>query len=124
MTLRYFRAAEFACTCCNENRMDEQFLVELDELRHRYGKPLIVSSGYRCPKHNRRVSSTGDDGPHVTGRATDFRIDRGNAYRLLQIALEMKFTGIGVQQKGNVRFLHLDNLPNAAGQPRPTIWSY
>lgn len=36
----------------------------------------------------------------------------------------MKFTGIGIQQKGGDRYIHLDNLPNAPGQPRPTVWSY
>ena len=104
--------------------MDPVFLMDVDELRHRFGKPLVVSSGYRCPAHNSRVSSTGSDGPHTTGFAVDFAVDRGAAVELLQIALSMGFTGIGVNQKGGGRFLHLDKLPNAPGQPRPTIWSY
>ncbi len=124
MTWRYFTAAEFACHHCRQNLIDHQFVTELDELRHRYGAPLKVSSGYRCPDHNAKVSSTGRTGPHTTGRAVDLLVDRGNAYRLLKIALEMGFTGIGIQQKGSGRFLHLDNLPNIPGQPRPTLWSY
>lgn len=128
MTLRHFSLAEFACKgvgCCGRSsKMDQWFLQELDELRSRYGKPLIVSSGYRCPVHNSRVSSTGKAGPHTTGRAADFAVDRGNALALLRVAIDMGFTGIGVQQKGGGRFLHLDNLPNAPGQPRPSIWSY
>lgn len=104
--------------------MDPVFLMDVDELRHRYGKPLVVSSGYRCSRYNAQVSSTGDTGPHTTGLAVDFAVDRGAAFELLHLALSMGFTGIGVQQKGGGRFLHLDKLPNAPGQPRPTIWSY
>lgn len=124
MSLRYFVRSEFACKHCGENKMDDQFLEELDTLRHEYGAPLVVSSGYRCPDHNSKVSSTGRTGPHTTGRAADLAVDRGNAHKLLRLAMNRGFTGIGVQQKGGARFIHLDNLPNAPGQPRPTVWSY
>lgn len=122
--VRFFKDSEFACSHCSENKMDPVFLSEIDELRSQYGKPLTVSSGYRCPTHNAQVSETGATGPHTTGRAVDFLIDRTNAYGLLKIALNMGFTGIGINQKGGARFLHIDNLPNAPNQPRPTVWSY
>lgn len=122
---RHFNIGEFACQCgCGQNLIDHQFVTELDELRHRLGYPLSITSGYRCPDHNAKVSSTGRTGPHTTGRAADIGVDRIRAYEVLQTALLMKFTGIGVQQKGGSRFIHLDNLPNAPGQPRPTCWSY
>lgn len=104
--------------------MDTTFLQELDDLRHEYGKPLKVTSGYRCPTHNAAVSSTGTTGPHTTGRAADLAVDRADAYRLAKLAFARGFTGIGFQQKSSGRFLHLDTLPNAPNQPRPTIWSY
>lgn len=122
--MRYFKPAEFACRCCGENRMDPVFLEEVDELRHRFGRPLTVASGYRCPRHNAEVSSTGRTGPHTTGRAVDLTVDRAPALEVLRIALALRFTGIGIQQKGAGRFIHVDNLPNAPGQPRPAIWSY
>jgi zinc D-Ala-D-Ala carboxypeptidase len=122
--MRYFHLSEFACKHCGDNKMDQAFLKLVDELRHRYGKPLVVASGYRCSVHNSRVSSTGATGPHTTGQAVDFAIDRANALELLRLALGMGFTGIGVNQKGGGRFIHVDNLPNAPGQPRPTVWSY
>lgn len=124
MTMRYFKPAEFTCKCgCGQNKMDPQTLNRFDALRAQYGKPLIVTSGYRCPDHNAKVSGTGRNGPHTTGQAADFAVDRGDAHRLLQIAATMGFTGIGVQQKGGGRFIHLDTLqPHQA--PRPTVWSY
>lgn len=124
MDLRYFRPSEFSCKHCGANRMQESYLLLLDELRHRYGKPLVVTSGYRCPEYNARVSSTGLRGPHTTGCAADLRVTRTDAYIVLQLALEMGFTGIGVAQKGTNRFVHLDTLLPAPGRPRPTVWSY
>jgi zinc D-Ala-D-Ala carboxypeptidase len=123
--MKYFKIEEFACRHCGEVRMDPFFLGRIDRLREYYGKPLVVSSGYRCPIHNAATSGTGPTGPHTTGHAADFLVARGQALELLRVALSMKaFTGIGVQQKGVGRFIHLDDLPNAPGQPRPTLWSY
>lgn len=126
--LRYFKPAEFACKgerCCSGSvKMDYAFLLDLDELRHRCGFPFVITSGYRCPIHNARVSTTGTTGPHTTGRAVDIAVSYANSVKLLREAMAMGFTGFGVHQKGTGRFIHLDNLPNATGQPRPTTWSY
>ena len=125
MSWKYFKVEEFACKHCGENLMDHKFVDKLDVLRTLYGKSLIVNSGYRCPAHNSAVSSTGGSGPHTTGRAVDFKVDRGDAVRLLEEAMGLgTFTGFGIQQKGQNRFIHLDDLPNTTGQPRPTIWTY
>lgn len=125
MIWQHFRAEEFACKCgCGLNLIDHQFVTELDDLRHSLGFALPITSGYRCPRHNAKVSSTGLTGPHTTGRAADIAVSHGRAYEVLQAALMLKFTGIGINQKGASRFIHLDNLPNAPGQPRATIWSY
>jgi zinc D-Ala-D-Ala carboxypeptidase len=57
---------------------------------------------------------------HSTGRAVDI------AVRLLQLALQEGFTGIGIQQTGEGRFLHLDDIQpeDEFHVPRPWIWSY
>ncbi len=124
--MKYFKREEFACHCgCGTNGIQDSFIEKLDLLRETYGKPIIVSSGYRCPKHNSAVSSTGATGPHTTGRAADILIRGAEAIKLLtRIILMNDFTGIGLNQKGSARFIHVDDLPNTAGQPRPTIWTY
>ena len=122
---RYFKRSEFACKCGKcDNLIQDSFVEKMDALRHICGFPISISSGYRCPAHNAAVSGTGDDGPHTTGCAADVPIDRKRAYILLQNAIQMGFTGIGFKQHGGVRFMHLDTLPDALGQPRPAIWSY
>lgn len=121
-----FHALEFECKCgCGRNDIRPEFVAKLNELGAAYGpEPLTVSSGYRCPGHNQRVSTSGPRGPHTTGQAADLLVDRKNAHRLLGLAMAMGFTGVGVKQHGGSRFLHLDTLPDAPGQPRPTVWSY
>lgn len=98
----------------------QDFMDKIQQLREKVGFPLPVSSAARCPKHNSKVSKTGLQGPHTTGRAIDLQVDRKNALIVLKTALEMGcFNGIGIQQKGGGRFIHLDDIH----QP-PTIWSY
>ena len=124
MSWKYFTLEEFACRHCGENRIQLPWVDELDQLRDQAGFPFIISSGYRCPVHNQAVSSTGPNGPHTTGWATDIRVDRARAHRLLGLALQAGIPGIGVQQKGSSRFIHLDRLPIDTRHPRPTVWSY
>ena len=124
-SIRYFRESEFACkgaACCGgQSPMDLAFVRKLDNLRDLYDAPLRISSGYRCPIHNQRVSSTGASGPHTTGLAVDIAIDRADAHKLLELACKMGFAGYGINQKGNAgRFLHLDDLTEG----RPTTWTY
>lgn len=125
MSLEFFSPSDFACKHCGENKTTPETMELADELRRRCGFPLVISSGYRCPVHNAKVSSTGATGPHTTGESFDVFVTHQKAHTVLKHAMAMGvFTGIGVQQKGSGRFLHFDTLPNAPGQPRPTVWSY
>lgn len=42
----------------------------LDPLREAWGKPIIVSSGYRCPKLNKAVGGAASS-QHILGQAAD-----------------------------------------------------
>ena len=101
-------------------------VLRLDDMRKAWGRPIIITSGYRCPAHNQRVSSTGAAGPHTTGRAVDLAVHGRDAFVIVRLALERGFTGLGFHQRGphGGRFLHLDTLPDAPGQPRPWCWTY
>ena len=122
----YFTQKELACRHCGQGLMDADFLAALDILREVYGSPIILNSGYRCPMHNMEVSKTGPRGPHTTGRSVDVLVYGAEAHRLIELALRWNFTGVGVSQRGphDQRFVHLDTLSDAPGQPRPWVWSY
>lgn len=120
------RDTKLRCSCgCGKELMVQSFMEKVDDLRAHLGIPLRVTSGYRCPEYNNRVSSTGFDGPHTTGHALDIAVHGKYAWALLN-GLEKVFTGVGVDQKGDhsTRFIHIDDLPEAPGRPRPWVWSY
>lgn len=112
-----FSKSEFDCQQTGENQMQHAFMVRLQRLRTAFGKPMVISSGYRSPTHSIEAKKD-EPGTHAQGIACDIAIDRGDAVRLLHLALEAGFTGIGIQQKGSGRFIHLDT------REHPTIWSY
>jgi zinc D-Ala-D-Ala carboxypeptidase len=115
-----FKADEFKCSHCGKNEMKPDFMAKLQALRTTYGKPMRVTSGYRCPQHPIEAKKAAP-GAHASGCAVDIGVEGADAHRLLTLAMAAGFTGIGVQQKGTGRFLHLDTL--TAGT-RPTVWSY
>jgi uncharacterized protein YcbK (DUF882 family) len=121
-----FTPDEMRCKGTGKLLVIPEFMDRLQRLREAMNIPLVVSSGYRAPEHNEKVSSTGPNGPHTTGRAVDLKIYGPPAHKLIFVAINLGFTGIGVKQHGPVesRFIHLDDLPDAARRQRPTIWSY
>jgi len=123
-----FGRSEVACQHCGRAEMDEDFMWRLQDLREAYGKPMKITSGYRCPDYNSLISSTGRTGPHTTGRAVDISVSRKGAWELLRLICSIgKFTGIGIKQHGGGRFVHIDTLPpnHDDDQPlRPAVWSY
>jgi len=115
-----FTPSEFACSCCGIVYVSESFMDRLQSVRTRSSLPMPISSGYRCSSYNSSISSTGDSGPHTTGKAADIAVSHESAFVVLDLALDEGFTGIGVNQKGSGRFIHLDTLE----ENRPRVWSY
>lgn len=123
MTWRFFTVDELRCKESGACRMDAGFMARLDALREAYGGPLVVSSGYRAPSHSAERGKA-IPGAHTLGMAADLAVQGADAHRLLGLALQLGFTGIGIQQKGAGRFIHVDTVPSAPGMPRPGLWSY
>lgn len=124
---KYFPPEEVACKGTGRVAVHRATMDRLMYLRSQAGaKPIVLNSAYRDPAHNAAVSSTGTDGPHTFGQAFDIQCSHERAYQLVGLAIRLGFTGIGLSQKGawGGRFLHLDDLPNGPGQPRPTVWTY
>ena len=118
-----FSPDEMRCKETSELNMLPSFMDRLQSLRTAYGKPMIVSSGYRGKMHSeeRQKRTTGT---HAMGCAVDIAVSGRDALLLIELALQHGFTGIGVQQRGEGRFIHIDDAPNAPHRPRPHIWSY
>lgn len=121
----FFSRDELACRHCGRMEMAPGFMAKVEAFRRAAGFPFVVTSAYRCPEHNAKVSGTGPTGAHTTGRAIDIAVSGERAYWIIANANRYGFTGVGVKQHGphGKRFLHLDDL-NAPDYPRPSVWSY
>jgi zinc D-Ala-D-Ala carboxypeptidase len=120
----HFTDDELRCKCGCGMLPKPDFMQKVERLRVVCNFPFVVTSAARCPNHNDRVSKTGRTGPHTTGRAIDIGVSHDRAYNLIVKALQLGFTGIGVNQKGDGRFVHVDDLMGEDGNTRPRVWSY
>lgn len=71
---KYFKDSEFTCECgCGLNLEKDGIKRISDEIREHFGRPMIITSGTRCVKHNREVGGV-QGSYHTTGNAIDFVI--------------------------------------------------
>jgi hypothetical protein len=114
-----FTLGEFACKCgCGAVSVSPKFgelVARLQMLREKVGKPVHVTSGYRCAKHDAKVGTSSDPGagPHTTGTAADIYVSGISVDRLAALAKECGFTGIGRYRQ--LAFVHVD-LRQPAGE--------
>ena len=108
---KYFSEEELRCKGTGELKMMEEFMSKLIELRKKLGQPMVISSGYRTPEYNQRISGSSKSA-HILGKAVDVVCSGEKAYNIVKLALEIGFTGIGIQQRGehSKRFIHLDDV--------------
>ena len=92
-------------------------LVEqlLDPIRRRYGAPIIVTSGYRCPALNTAVGGVANS-HHIVGCAADITAGSIEQNKVLfaliiemQTAHAIRFTQV-IAEKG-YRWLHISYVP-------------
>ena len=125
MDWQYFTEEEMACKGTGECEMEPEFMDKLIAIREQIGKPMIITSGYRHLAHNSTIGGA-KNSPHLCGRAVDVKVAGGEALELIEVALQNGMTGIGVKQRvpNDIRFIHIDDMPNSDDHPRPWIWSY
>ena len=110
--MKYFRKEEFLCRCgkCEMPAVAEANIVALvenvlDPAREKFGKPIIVNSGYRCPKHNAAVGGVANS-QHTRGEAAD--ITSADNEQLAKIIEENgRFDQLICYPCQSYRFLHV-----------------
>ena len=87
------------CRLCNE---------VLEPARKIYGRPIIVTSGYRCPKLNAIVGGV-PTSRHLTGQAADLRVESKELGRKLFDALKTlpAIDELLFEHKGSARWIHV-----------------
>lgn len=116
--LDYFKEHEFKCKCgvCDlDVVMDKRLLIALDRMRRRFGKPIVVNSGIRCPDHNMDEGGV-KNSSHLTGKASDIKVETDrDRFKLIGLAIEMGIPRIGI----GIGYLHLD-VDTSKNYPR--VW--
>lgn len=120
-----FAFSELKCKCgtCKSTgrEMAPDFMAKVQALRSILGRPMVVTSAYRCPGHPEEREKT-QPGEHTTGRAIDIACDGKLAHEILSVAFSLGFRRIGVSQRaGKGRFVHLGD---SSYFPGPTVWTY
>ena len=114
--MKWFKEQEFWCKCCGE--LPDEVLSNvralvsnvLDPLRAKYGKPIRVTSGYRCKKHNEKVGGAVGS-QHLRGEAADITAGSPEENKCLTEILELngKYDQLikYLNPDGGIRFVHV-----------------
>lgn len=113
---QYIKAAEMTYSYTahrlginNEPEDDEiidniNYTIErLDDIRQRYGIPVRINSGYRCPALNKAVGGVSNS-QHCKGQAADLSWD-ANLFSF--IVQHCKFDQLIEEQSGNTKWIHI-----------------
>ena len=109
-----FLRKEFACKgmdCCgNSAPMDSKLIELLQATRTALGKKLIVTSGFRCVKHNSTVKGAVSGSFHTTGQAADVFSPEASAATVYFTALAcIRSLGYGFALLyEDKKFVHID----------------
>lgn len=81
----------------------------LDPLREAYGKPIVVSSGYRCAKLNRAVGGVARS-QHITGQAADIQSvskSKADHKKLFELAQRMRLPYDQLIDEYDYKWVHI-----------------
>lgn len=110
----HFKRSEFDCHCgCFKTKHDEALSQGLEALRREIGKPITITSGYRCSTRNKAVGGSSGS-RHIKGQAADIKCSLNPV--ALGIAASKYFKGVGIYWYGSTAFVHVDT------RSRKTTW--
>ena len=117
--MKYFSYDEFDSPdeLGSGKHMDHDLLVMIDRARALYGKPIVVTSGFRTESHNKKVGGVASSS-HLKGLAIDVAcVTSKHRFEILTALLEVGFNRIGIADT----FIHIDVDKNKS---QNVIWTY
>lgn len=110
-----FKSTEFDCHgtgCCSKTLIDEKLVEYLQKIREHFGKPVIISSGYRCERHNKSVGGA-TASKHKQGMAADIMVTDIKPAEVAKYAESIGILGIGLYEtEKDGYFVHIDTRIN------------
>ena len=106
-----FNSLEFDCHgsgCCSETIINPKLVEYVQKIRDHFGKSITVTSGYRCPIHNKRIGgATGSR--HSKGDAADIVVSGVAPREVAKYAESIGIKGIGLYEtNADGHFTHID----------------
>jgi len=100
-----FYLCEFESPDTHEVKIDPELLEKLQKLRDMIKKPIIITSGYRTKKHNRKIGGA-PRSYHLQGKAADIIVKGIPKQTVVLYAHLCNFQGIITYR--NKPHIHLD----------------
>lgn len=122
---KHFNSSEFECPCkeCKNatQYISSELLELLEEVREKYGKPIVVTSGYRCPAHNVNIGGA-KSSSHLAGLAADIspKLITLDELDILYEICYNTFSNIGDGR--SKKFVHVDVRPPKLSGKRHWIY--
>ena len=106
-----FNSSEFDCHgsgCCSSTLVDDKLVTYLQQIREHFGKPVNISSGYRCATHNKNIGGA-TNSRHSKGQAADIYISGVTPAEIAKYAESIGILGIGLYETNSDGFfVHVD----------------
>lgn len=106
-----FSVNEFACHgsgCCSTVLVDSKLVEYLQQIRDHFGKSVVITSGYRCPTHNRSIGGA-TASRHAKGQAADIHVAGVKPAEVAKFAESIGCKGIGLYEtNADGHFCHID----------------
>ena len=109
---KHFHEREFACNHCGKLAsigVPAELVDILEQVREHFRRPVHVTSGYRCPVHNRNVGGARHS-QHLRGTAADIVVNGVPASRVHAFLRSIRGDQGGLGQYR--RFTHVDIGPD------------
>lgn len=112
-----FNSYEFRCglgrSCpCSTILIDDKLVEYLQKIRDHFGKPVTITSAYRCPSYNRTVSKA-TSSYHTKGMACDIQVKGVTPREVAKYAESIGILGVGLYETDkDGYFVHIDTRTN------------
>lgn len=106
-----FKVSEFLCHgngCCKTGKVDEKLVEIVQKIRTHFGKPVHISSAYRCSTWNEAVGGVSGS-YHCYGQAADIKVEGIAPAEVAKYAESIGVLGIGLYETDkDGHFVHVD----------------
>ena len=95
---------------CTTTLIDDNLVQILQAIRDHFGKPITITSGYRCPSYNSSPDVGGATGSrHTKGQAADIVVEGVAPAKVAAYAESIGVKGIGLYETAkDGHFVHVD----------------